>query len=95
MPHMANVAYDVNYVKAWAWHRHYEKCPREEDGRVLQGNFAYASAARRRTCGGGDGDGGGRRSRRLIASPSDRTHLCECPRGPIAAISSAEISMRR
>lgn len=59
MPHTANVAYDVNYVKAWAWHRHHEKCPRQKDRHVLQGNFTYASAARRRTCGGNDGDGGG------------------------------------
>lgn len=71
-----NVAYDergyVNYVKAWAWHRHHEKYPREKEDRILQGNIAYASAARRRTYGGGDGDGG------PGVSLSPRTHLRRC-----------------
>lgn len=51
------MSHTVNYVKAWAWHRHHEECPREKDRRALQGNVAYASAARRTYGGVGGGPG--------------------------------------
>jgi len=55
-------------------------CPREKDRRVLQENFAYASAARRRTYGdgGGDGDSGASLHLRRLAHIFVYALACDC-----------------
>ena len=84
------MAYDINYVKAWAWRRHHERCSCDRRIVVYCREISYTHRRLDNGDGGAGGSGG-----LFVDSHVIISSYVVSPCDYNTVISSTEISMRR